>query len=65
MGSKKYKVQQNGQFLGYWSAHSAIEAIEKAVKNYGQYYNIDTNDWFDVSYGTNSAQIYVGETNEG
>lgn len=61
MSGKKYKVEQNGQFLGHWSAHSAAEAVEKAVKNYGSYYNVNTNDWFDVYRDADSARIYVGE----
>ena len=59
--SGKYRVEQNGQFLGHHGAHNAAEAVEKAVNKYGQFYNINTNDWFDVYRGADYARIYVGE----
>lgn len=57
----KYKVEQNGQFLGHWAAHSPADAVVKAVEKYGPYYNINTNDYFDVYRGSKHAKIYVGE----
>ena len=58
---KKYKVSQNGQFLGHFQAHTAADAVVKAVEKYGQYYPVDTNDYFDVQYGFEKGRIYVGE----
>lgn len=55
--SKKYKVEQNGQFLGHWCAHSPQEAIEKAITNYGIYYDIDPEGAFDVVYGSKKFHI--------
>ena len=64
MGGGKYRIEQNGQFLGHHSGHDPAEAIGKAVDKYGSYYKIDTNDWFDVYKGAYHSQIYVGENNE-
>lgn len=61
LSGKKYRVEQNGQFLGHWCAHSAAEAVEKAVNGYGKYYEINANDWFDVYRNGDVARIYVGE----
>lgn len=56
----KYKVEQNGQFLGYWQADTPEEAINKAIKNYGPYYKIDKKDYFDLTCGHHQYHI-VGE----
>ena len=32
MSGKKYKIYQNGQFLGHWCATSPKQAIEKMSK---------------------------------
>ncbi len=58
---KKYKISQNGQFLGHFQAHTAAEAVEKAFKKYGQYYPINPNEYFDIQYGFKKGRIYVGE----
>lgn len=57
----KYKIEQNGQFLGHWQAKEPADAVVKAVEKYGPFYKINTNDYFDVYYGSKHAQIYVGE----
>jgi len=59
--SKKYKITQNGKFLGHFYARTPEEAVDKAITKYGQYYNIDTNDWFDIQYGFKTGRIYLGE----
>ena len=62
MSGKKYKIYQNGQFLGHWCATSPAGAIEKMSKSsYATVYNINFNDYFDIYYGSNYSQIYVGE----
>lgn len=61
MSGNKYRIEQNGQFLGHHTGHSAAEAVEKAVNKYGSYYKINTNDYFDVYYKNEHGRIYVGE----
>lgn len=55
--SKKYKVEQYGQFLGHWCAHTPEEAITKAINKYGIYYDIDPKGAFDVTYGRKEFHI--------
>ena len=62
MSGKKYKIYQNGQFLGHWCATSPAGAIEKMSKTlYASVYNVNFNDYFDIYYGTDYCQVYVGE----
>jgi hypothetical protein len=62
MKRKKYKIYQNGTFLGHHSAPSPAEAIEKMSRTmYATIYNVNFNDEFDVYRGSNHCQIYVGE----
>ena len=62
MSGKKYKIYQNGQFLGHHWATSAAQAIEKMSHTlYATTYDVNFNDYFDVYHGFNHAQIYVGE----
>ena len=62
MSGKKYKIYQKGQFLGHWCSTSPAQAIEKMSKSlYAIVYNVDFNDYFDIYYGNNYSQIYVGE----
>ena len=62
MSGKKYKIYQYGQFLGYWCSTSAAGAIEKMSRSlYPVVYNVNFNDYFDVYYGNDYSQIYVGE----
>lgn len=62
MSRQKYKIYQNGTFLGHHSAPSAAQAIEKMSKTlYATVYNVNFNDYFDVRHGFDRAQIYVGE----
>lgn len=38
----KYRIEQAGQFLGHWTAHTPQEAISKMLhSDYGKCYNID------------------------
>lgn len=62
MSGKKYKIYQYGQFLGHWCSTSAAGAIEKMSRSlYPVAYNVNFNDYFDVYYGNDYSQIYVGE----
>jgi len=60
MSGSKWKVEQNGQFLGHWCAKSAGEAVEKMLASlYAKVYNIDADDWFDVYKGSSRTQILM------
>ena len=60
MSGKKYKIEQNGQFLGHWCATSAEEAVEKMLASlYAKIYNIDTDNRFDVYKGSFHTQILM------
>lgn len=62
MSGKKYKIYQYGQFLGHHCATSPVQAIEKMSKTlYAEVYKPNFNDYFDVTRGNHTAQIYVGE----
>ena len=48
--SKKYRVEQDGQFLGHWVAHTPHEAVMKMMKSsYANCYKVDTNGEFLVT----------------
>lgn len=52
MTGGKYKIEQNGQFLGHWCATSPEQAIEKMSKTlYAGVYKPDFNSSFDVTRG--------------
>ena len=53
----KYRVEQEGQFLGHWQGHTPREAIAKAIANYGPFYNINKNGWFDIYTSTKHYRI--------
>lgn len=57
MSGNKYKVEQNGQFLGHYCAHNPKEAVLKSINNYGKYYNIDKNGTFHVTRGSKTWQV--------
>ena len=62
MTGGKYKVEQNGVFLGHHCATSPVQAIEKMSETlYAEVYKPNFNDYFDVYYGNDYSQIYVGE----
>lgn len=47
--SGKYRIEQNGQFLGHWTAHTPEEALDKMFhSSYNQCYNIDDYGVFDI-----------------
>lgn len=57
---KKYKVEQEEQFLGHHRAHTPRQAVEKALSTYGPFYtNIDANGAFKVSRGQTSVEVYA------
>lgn len=35
MGGSKWKIEQNGQFLGHHSGHTPLDAVKKACRTYG------------------------------
>ena len=57
MSGKKYKVEQDGQFLGHHCAHSPREAISKSISTYGKYYDINKYGWFNVTRGDKTWNI--------
>lgn len=59
MSGNKWRIEQNGQFLGHHMGHTAGDAVEKAIKSYGPCYNIDPDDWFDVYKGSYHTQILM------
>ena len=62
MTGGKYKIEQNGQFLGHWCATSPAGAVIKMSKSmYADVYKPNFNDYFDVTRGSHTARIYVGE----
>lgn len=58
--AKKYKVMQNGVFLGHHSGHTPQDAVRKAVQKYGEYYNMDTAGQFTVTgNGLFNQEVYL------
>lgn len=54
MSGKKYKIYQNGQFLGHHGGATTQQAFEKMSKSlYPVIYNINLNAPFDIYYGNN------------
>ena len=63
-GSRKYRVEQNKQFLGHFGGHSPYEAVNAAYnKNANFYYGIDKDGVFDV-YRFNHHWIVDKNTQE-
>lgn len=62
MSGKKYKIYQNGQFLGHWCATSPKQAIEKMSKTlYAVVYKVNFDNIFDIYYGSDYYQIYANK----
>jgi len=57
VSGNKYRVEQDGQFLGHHSGHTPREAIKKAINNYGNFYNINEYGWFDLTKGKDTIHI--------
>lgn len=51
MASKKYKVEQNGQFLGHHTGSKFSTVVQKAIDKYGVCYHINSNDNFILTRG--------------
>lgn len=50
MSGNKYRVEQNGEFLGHWTAHTPQEAIHKMLdSNYADCYKVNPNEQFVVT----------------
>ena len=63
-GSRKYRVEQNGQFLGHFGAHNPYEATVAAYnKNATFYHGINKDGMFDV-YRFNNHWKVNGFTQE-
>lgn len=61
MGGSKWRVEQNGQFLGHHSGHTPLDAIKKACRTYGQVYNIsyENGDTFICTRGAQTEIVEV------
>lgn len=59
MSSCKYRVEQNGHFLGHHSGRNLKVIIDKAVDRYGRFYPIDTNSMFTLSRGQRVLQVDI------
>ena len=60
---KKYRVEQNGQFLGNHSGHTPQDAVQKVMQHlYGQIYNPDLTQDFICYKG---KETYVVNLNSG
>ena len=54
----KYKIEQDGQFLGYHQANTPREAISKMLEtSYAECYKINKYGWFDLTDGRNQYHI--------
>lgn len=63
-GSRKYRVEQMGQFVGHYGGHNPYEATVAAYNRKGNfYYGIDKNGIFDV-YRSNNHWKVNGATQE-
>jgi len=56
MSGRKYKVEQNGYFLGHHSGNSPLVALGKAMKTYGEFYPINEAKEFIITRG---SQVYI------
>lgn len=66
MSGKKYRVEQNGQFLGHHSGHTPEDAVYKAVSHsYGEIYKPDMTKDFTCYRGNATYIVNVsGDNNE-
>ncbi len=54
----KYKIEQNGQFLGHHMGRTPREAINKMLESsYATCYNINKYGWFDLTCGRHNYHI--------
>ncbi len=67
MSGKKYRVEQDGQFLGHHSGHTPQDAVSKMMsKMYGQIYEPDSTKDFICYRGKYNYVVNVsGDNNEG
>ena len=64
MGGNKWKIEQNGQFLGHHSGHTPKDAVDKACRTYGQIYPVNPNEDFICTKGKNVC-VVKGTSYEG
>ncbi len=60
MGADKYKVEQNGKFLGYYPAHNEQQAVEKAYKRINKFTSTVGNEYTVSRHGKVSTIYYEG-----
>lgn len=54
----KYKIEQNGQFLGHHMGNTPKEAVNKMLTTlYGKCYSINKHGTFDLTTGRNHYHI--------
>lgn len=62
MSGKKYKIYQNGQFLGHWCAPEDYKAIRKMLNSsYAKVYNVSPDDYFDIYKGSEYFHVHISK----
>lgn len=62
MSGKKYRVEQNGQFLGHHSGHTPADAVHKVFnRSYGEIYNPDKTKDFTCYRGKYTYVVNLSE----
>lgn len=60
MSGSKYMIEQNGQYLGRWTAHTPEEALDKMFhSSYSQCYNIDDYGTFTITKNGKTTEIQM------
>ena len=59
MSTCKYKVEQDGLFLGHHSGNTLQKVVQKAVEKYGPFCVIDVNKPFTLTRGFKIYQVYL------
>lgn len=61
MSQCKYRVEQNGVFLGHYSGKDMDTIIQKAIDRYGIYYSIDKDQPFTLTRGQKVYTVYFNK----
>jgi len=61
MSSNKYRVEQNGVFLGHHSSNTTDKIIDKAINKYGRFYSINVNEPFVLTRGQKTLVYTIGQ----
>ena len=59
--SKKYKVRQNGRFLGHFPGKTPEEAAKKAFVKLDPYYHLDEKGEFHMTKGSQSFTATINQ----